>query len=235
MPKTLMLVEDDPAIAEVVGLHLSQAGFHVRRAKDGEEASRAVDAGGFDLMLLDLMLPGVDGLEVCRRLRSRPTYVPLIMISARASETHRVLGLELGADDYVPKPFSVLELEARVRALLRRADRQRAEQSGSAVLAFGGFSLDIARRELKRGDRTVPLTLREFDLLHFLVRHPDRIFSRSELLAHVWGSGFDGYDHTVNSHINRLRAKVEQDPQDPMLIQTVWGLGYRFAVVSSPS
>jgi DNA-binding response OmpR family regulator len=146
-----------------------------------------------------------------------------------------VLGLDLGADDYVPKPFSVLELEARVRALLRRADRQRAEQSGSAVLAFGGFSLDIARRELKRGDQSVPLTLREFDLLHFLVRHPDRIFSRSELLAHVWGSGFDGYDHTVNSHINRLRAKVEEDPQEPMLIQTVWGLGYRFAAASSPS
>jgi DNA-binding response OmpR family regulator len=235
MPKTLMLVEDDAAIAEVVGLHLSQAGFRVRRARDGEEALRAVDAGGFDLMLLDLMLPGIDGLEVCRHLRSRPTYVPLIMISARASETHRVLGLELGADDYVPKPFSVLELEARVRALLRRADRQRAEQSGSAVLAFGGFSLDIARRELKRGDQSVPLTLREFDLLHFLVRHPDRIFSRSELLAHVWGSGFDGYDHTVNSHINRLRAKVEEDPQEPMLIQTVWGLGYRFAAASSSS
>ena len=235
MQKTLMLVEDDSAIAEVVGLHLRQAGFHVRLARDGEEALRAVDAGGFDLMLLDLMLPGVDGLEVCRHLRSRPTYVPLIMISARASETHRVLGLELGADDYVPKPFSVLELEARVRALLRRADRQRVQQSGSAVLTFGTFSLDVARRELKRGDRTVPLTLREFDLLHFLVRHPDRIFSRSELLAHVWGSGFDGYDHTVNSHINRLRAKVEQDPQDPMLIQTVWGLGYRFAASSSPT
>lgn len=229
-----MLVEDDAAIAEVVGLHLGEAGYQVRLARDGEEALRAVDAGGFDLMLLDLMLPGVDGLEVCRHLRRRQTYVPLIMISARASETHRVLGLELGADDYVPKPFSVLELEARVRALLRRADRQRVQQEGGAVFTFGTFSLDVARRELKSGDRAVPLTPREFDLLHFLVRHPDRIFSRSELLAHVWGSGFDGYDHTVNSHINRLRAKVEPDPQDPMLIQTIWGLGYRFAASSSP-
>ena len=151
-----------------------------------------------------------------------------IMLSARSAEAHRVLGLELGADDYLAKPFSMLELVARVRALLRRIEQLRSSPAAASEVGFGPFRLDTLRRELLRGNDTVPLTLREFDLLHFLVRHPGRAFSRNELLQRVWGAAFDGYEHTVNSHINRLRTKIEDNPRDPHRIVTVWGVGYRF-------
>jgi DNA-binding response OmpR family regulator len=150
------------------------------------------------------------------------------MLSARSAEAHRVLGLELGADDYLAKPFSMLELVARVRALLRRIEQLRGSAATGAELRFGPFRLDTMRRDLQRGHTLVPLTLREFDLLAFLVRHPGRAFSRGELLQRVWGAGFDGYEHTVNSHINRLRSKIEDDPREPRRIVTVWGVGYRF-------
>lgn len=227
-PPTLLLVEDDDAIAEVVGLNLREAGYEVHRESDGVSALRTLAARRFDLVILDLMLPGADGLDICRHLRELPDYVPIIIVSARTSETHRVVGLELGADDYVPKPFSMLELVARVRALLRRAEKQRRQAGLSPEIRFGDFVLDPLRRELKRGGHPILLTLREFDLLHFLARHPDQTFSRAELLNRVWGTGFDGYEHTVNSHINRLRHKIEVDPQEPRLIETVWGMGYRF-------
>ena len=151
-----------------------------------------------------------------------------MILSARSAEAHRVLGLELGADDYLPKPFSMLEMVARVRALLRRAEHSRNPPSSLPELRFDGLRLDPLRRELRRGETLVPLTLREFDLLYFLARHPGQAFSRAALLGHVWGSSFDGYEHTVNSHINRLRTKIETNPQDPHLIETVWGIGYRF-------
>jgi len=231
----LLLVEDDDAIAEVVTLHLREAGYDVHRERNGDAAMRIVSEGRFDLVLLDLMLPGADGLEVCRHLRGRSEYVPLIIISARATETHRVLGLELGADDYLPKPFSMLELVARVRALLRRVEKQRTPAGAASALRFGPCSLDPMRRELRRAQDAIPLTLREFDLLYFLARHPGQVFSRGELLNRVWGTGFDGYDHTVNSHINRLRTKIEADPQNPRLIETVWGVGYRFGGESRAS
>lgn len=227
MTHTLLLVEDDDAIAEALASHLRDAGFALRRAREGEAALAAIGSRGFDLMLLDQTLPDVDGLEVCRRVRARADYVPLIMLGARATETHRVLGLELGADDYLTLPLSPRELVARVRALLRRAERPRSPD-GAPALRFGGYALDPLRRELRHGDAAVPLTLREFDLLYFLVRHPGRVFSRHELLARVWGTGFDGFDHTVNSHIHRLRSKLEADPAAPRWIETVWGVGYRF-------
>lgn len=234
MERTILLVEDDDAIAEVVGLHMADAGFRVRRAADGRTALQAVDRENIDLVLLDLMLPDVDGLDVCRLVRARPAYLPIIIISARASETHRVLGLELGADDYVPKPFSALELVARARAFFRRMDRQQTPMPAQAMLRFGDHTLDMERRTLERHGIEVSLTLREFDLLAFLVRHPGRVFSRGELLARVWGTGFDGYDHTVNSHINRLRAKLEPDPHHPVHLETVWGVGYRFRTRPRP-
>ncbi len=234
MERTILLVEDDDAIAEVVGLHMADAGFRVRRAADGRTALQAVDQENIDLVLLDLMLPDVDGLDVCRHGRARPADLPIIIISARASETHRVLGLELGADDYVPKPFSALELVARARAFFRRMDRQRTPTPAPATVRFGELTLDMERRTLERHGVEVSLTLREFDLLTFLVRHPGRVFSRGELLARVWGEGFDGYDHTVNSHINRLRAKLEPDPQHPVHLETVWGVGYRFRAGPRP-
>ncbi len=228
MNQDLLLVEDDDAIADALRLHLEQAGYRLHREADGAMAMAAIDRRRWDLVLLDVMLPGADGWEVCRHLRARHADVPVIMLSARSAEAHRVLGLELGADDYLAKPFSMLELVARVRALLRRMDTLRAAPAPGALLQFGDWRLDTLRRELRRGDAPVALTLREFDLLHFLARHPGQAFGRAELLQRVWGAGFDGYEHTVNSHINRLRNKIEDDPREPRCIVTVWGLGYRF-------
>ena len=228
MSKELLLVEDDDEIADVVRLHLTEAGYSVRRESDGIRAMEAIDECRFDLVLLDLMLPGADGWDVCHHVRALPEYLPLIILSARTAEAHRVLGLELGADDYLPKPFSMLELVARVRALMRRVEQLRSPGPSQPVFRVGELRLDPVRRELRRGDVLVPLTLREFDLLYFLMRHPGQVFSRAELLNRVWGDGFDGYEHTVNSHINRLRAKLEAHPQTARLIETVWGVGYRF-------
>ncbi|MBL8351891.1 MAG: response regulator transcription factor [Burkholderiaceae bacterium] len=227
-PPHLLLVEDDDAIADALRLHLEQAGYRLHREADGRLAMAAIDRQRWDLVLLDLMLPGADGWDVCRHLRARHPEVPVIMLSARSAEAHRVLGLELGADDYLAKPFSMLELVARVRALLRRVEQLRSAPAPAGELRFGDFRLDTVRRELRRAGEAVPLTLREFDLLHFLVRHPGQAFSRAELLQRVWGAGFDGYEHTVNSHINRLRQKIEADPREPRRIVTIWGVGYRF-------
>jgi DNA-binding response OmpR family regulator len=232
MNKHLLLVEDDDAIAQALRLHLEEAGFGLHREADGRHAMAAIDRQRWDLVLLDLMLPGADGWEVCRHLRERHAGVPVIMLSARSAEAHRVLGLELGADDYLAKPFSMLELVARVRALFRRIEQLSAPAAAAHELRFGPFRLDTVRRELLRQDggvhNLVPLTLREFDLLHFLLKHPGRPFSRGELLQRVWGDGFDGYEHTVNSHINRLRSRIEDDPREPRHVVTVWGVGYRF-------
>lgn len=228
MNQHLLLVEDDDAIAVALRLHLEDAGYRLHREADGRQAMAAIDRQRWDLVLLDLMLPGADGWEVCRHLRARHADVPVIMLSARSAEAHRVLGLELGADDYVAKPFSMLELVARVRALLRRIEQMRSTAAARQDFSFGPFRLDTVRRELLREGSVVPLTLREFDLLHFLLKHPGRPFSRAELLQRVWGDGFDGYEHTVNSHINRLRSRIEEDPRDPKRVVTVWGVGYRF-------
>ncbi len=228
MNENLLLVEDDDAIAVALRLHLEDAGYRLHREADGRQAMAAIDRQRWDLVLLDLMLPGADGWEVCRHLRARHADVPVIMLSARSAEAHRVLGLELGADDYVAKPFSMLELVARIRALLRRIEQMRSTAAARQDFSFGPFRLDTVRRELLRDGTVVPLTLREFDLLHFLLKHPGRPFSRGELLQRVWGDGFDGYEHTVNSHINRLRSRIEDDPRDPRRVVTVWGVGYRF-------
>ena len=231
MNEQLLLVEDDDAIADALRLHLEQAGYRLHHERDGLAALAAIERQRWDLVLLDLMLPGADGWDVCRSLRARHPDVPVIMLSARSAEAHRVLGLELGADDYLAKPFSMLELVARVRALLRRLEQLRVQAPGE--LRFGRHRLDIAERRLYDGDRSVPLTLREFDLLAFLARHPGRTFARDALLQRVWGAGFDGYEHTVNSHINRLRAKVEAEAGAARLIETVWGVGYRFSPPAS--
>ena len=228
MNEHLLLVEDDDAIAVALRLHLEDAGYRLHREADGRQAMAAIDRQRWDLVLLDLMLPGADGWEVCRHLRARHADVPVIMLSARSAEAHRVLGLELGADDYVAKPFSMLELVARIRALLRRIEQLRSTAAARPDFSFGPYRLDTVRRELLRDGSVVPLTLREFDLLHFLLKHPGRPFSRAELLQRVWGEGFDGYEHTVNSHINRLRNRIEDDPRDPRRVVTVWGVGYRF-------
>ncbi|CAN7577959.1 response regulator transcription factor [Pseudorhodoferax sp. LjRoot39] len=228
IPKRVLIVEDDAHIAELLRMHLADEGYAVTHAADGHAGLKALQTGAWDALVLDLMLPGVDGLEICRAARAMARYTPIIITSARSSEVHRILGLELGADDYLAKPFSVLELVARVRALLRRSEAMaRNARVEAGRLEVGTVGLDPVSREVQVDGRPIELTPREFDLLHFFARHPGRVFSRLELLNKVWGYQHDGYEHTVNTHINRLRTKIEADPAQPRRILTVWGRGYR--------
>jgi len=234
--KHVLVIEDDPHIAELLRLHLSDEGFLVEHAADGDAGMRLLEKRQWGLLVLDLMLPGVDGLEICKRARTLNHYVPIIIISARSSEVHRILGLELGADDYLAKPFSIMELVARARALLRRADAQaRNARIEAGQLESDGLKLDPLARTASLHGHPLDLTPREFDLLYFFARQPERVFSRLQLLNEVWGYNHDGYDHTVNTHINRLRAKIEADPADPKRILTVWGRGYKFAATKEGS
>lgn len=234
--KRILIVEDDPHIAELLRLHLSDEGFTVVHAADGHAGVRELERGSWDALVLDLMLPGVDGLEICRRARAMTRYTPIIIISARASEVHRILGLELGADDYLAKPFSVLELVARVRALLRRTEAMaRHARMESGLLEVANLAIDPLSREARIDGRPIELTPREFDLLYFFARHPGTVFSRLDLLNQVWGYQHDGYEHTVNTHINRLRIKIEPDPATPRHILTVWGRGYKLAAAAEES
>ncbi|MFT3799744.1 MAG: response regulator transcription factor [Burkholderiaceae bacterium] len=229
-PRRILLVEDDAHIAALLALHLRDEGLEVVHCAHGDDGLRQMERGGWDALVLDLMLPGVDGLEICRRARGMARYTPIIIISARASEVHRILGLEIGADDYLAKPFSVLELVARVKALLRRVDAlaQNARLDAGS-LSVGALAIDPVARDARLDGARLDLTPREFDLLVFFARNPGKVFSRMELLNAVWGYQHEGYEHTVNTHINRLRSKVEADPANPRRILTVWGRGYKFA------
>ncbi|UVE16999.1 response regulator transcription factor [Pseudomonas sp. LS44] len=228
--KRVLIVEDDAHIAELLRMHLSDEGYVVEHAADGAVGMRMLEENSWDALVLDLMLPGIDGLEICKRARGMARYTPIIITSARSSEVHRILGLELGADDYLAKPFSMLELVARVRALLRRSDAlARNARLDAGLLVRHGVTIDPLAREVSLEGVPLELTPREFDLLYFFARHPDQVFSRLELLNEVWGYQHDGYEHTVNTHINRLRTKIEEDPAAPRRILTVWGRGYKFA------
>jgi DNA-binding response OmpR family regulator len=185
-------------------------------------------AGSHDLLILDLMLPGVDGLEICRQVRSGRRYTPILMLTARSAEIDRVLGLEIGADDYLTKPFSVRELVARVRALFRRVEAMGTDHDTAIVIEAGSLRIDTARRDVRVAGEAVDLTAKEFDLLRYFASHPGRVFTRAQLLNEVWGYAHEGYEHTVNTHINRLRRKIEPEPSDPRYVLTVWGVGYRF-------
>jgi DNA-binding response OmpR family regulator len=229
-PKRILVVEDDDDIAELLRMHLRDEGYDAVRVADGTQGMAALEEGGWHALVLDLMLPGVDGLEICRRARAMAHYIPIIITSARSSEVHRILGLELGADDYLAKPFSMMEFVARVRALLRRSEAlARNARLDAGAIVLGGLGIDPIAREVRLEGRLVELTPREFDLLHFFARHPGRVFSRLDLLNQVWGYRHDGYEHTVNTHINRLRMKIERNPSEPRLILTVWGRGYKLA------
>ena len=233
MTRRVLVVEDDPDIGRLVTLRLAELDCESRLIADGVTALAEAEAGRYDLVILDLMLPRMDGLQICRRLRAQPRYTPILMLTAKSSELDRVLGLELGADDYLTKPFSVLELGARVKAVFRRADHQRealqADAGAPAVIEAGRLRIDLPRHEVRVDGAPVELTAKEFDLLVHFARSPGRVHTRAQLLDQVWGYSHAGYEHTVNSHINRLRNKIERDPANPDHIQTVWGVGYKFA------
>jgi DNA-binding response OmpR family regulator len=228
--KHLLVVEDDPDIAGLLDLTLRDEGFDVQVAANGAEAMALIGRTRFDLLLLDVMLPGMNGLDICRKVREGSDYTPIVILSSRSAESQRIVGLELGADDYVTKPFSVLELVSRIRALFRRVEAlSRSEPARNERLVSGGLVLDPVAREASLEGMPLTLTAKEFDLLLFFARNPGRVFSRLQLLDQVWGYAHEGYEHTVNSHINRLRAKLEPDSANPRFIQTVWGVGYKFS------
>jgi DNA-binding response OmpR family regulator len=228
--RRVLVIEDEHDIARLLAMHLEDLGCQVDTSYDGRSGlAMALDGTAWSLLVLDLRLPGLDGLEICRRVRSSTTYTPILMLTARASELDRVLGLDTGADDYLAKPFSVVEFAARVKAILRRVEqlsRQTSVQLRS--LRAGDLEIDLDRRIAKREGYVLDLTAKEFDLLVHLMQHPARVFTRAHLLDQVWGTTHDTFEHTVNSHINRLRAKVEPHPTRPRYIVTVWGVGYRF-------
>ncbi|HYE57944.1 MAG TPA: response regulator transcription factor [Rhodothermales bacterium] len=233
----LLVVEDDADLRALVSERLRAEGYAVETAETGPDALARADASPPDVVILDVMLPGLDGLEVCRLLRAKLPRAYIVMLTAKAGEVDRVVGLEVGADDYVTKPFSLAELVARVRAGLRRLrlEAEPARTDDEAPLVFsagdgaGDLRIDPVKREVRRGDEVQHLTVKEFELLLYLARHPERPFTRLQLLEHVWQIRYEGYDRTVDSHVQRLRAKIEDDPGNPRFIRTVWGVGYKFA------
>ena len=224
-PRRVLVVEDEPMVAEVVERYLRRDGYEVKMAGDGLEALRLFQGWVPDLVILDLMLPQMDGLEVCRRMRAA-SETPIIMLTARGDEPDRLLGLGLGADDYVTKPFSPRELAARARAVLRRSTG--AGASGGEVLRFGNLLVNGLSRRVEKGGRTIELTAKEFDLLLFLARQPGRVFSREQLMNAVWDFEFPGDSSTVTVHVRRLRVKLEDNPEHPRHIKTVRSIGYKF-------
>jgi len=220
---TVLVVDDEPIVREVVVRYLEREGYATLEAGDGERAREHLERGTPDLVVLDVMLPESDGLELCRWIRSR-SELPVIMLTARGEEADRIVGLELGADDYVTKPFSPRELAARVRTVLRRA---RAGATSAERLSFGDVELDAACREVRKAGAEVRLTAKEFDLLWFLASHPRRVFGRDQLMSRVWGYEAALDTGTVTVHVRRLREKIEDDPSRPVYLQTVWGVGYR--------
>ncbi len=229
--REILLIEDNPEIAHLVQLHLGDSGMHITHADNGNDGLRLALAQTFDLVILDLTLPGIDGMDICRAIRNKDDYTPVIMLTARTSELDRVLGLEIGADDYISKPFSIRELVARVKAQLRRVDtfNSRVNNAPAQTVQLGEIEINPITRTVRRDAADVDLTAREFDLLWHFASNPGRVFTRGQLLDSVWGYGYEGYQHTVNSHINRLRAKIERDPSRPQYVLTVRGVGYRFA------
>ena len=231
MPSTILLAEDQTDIRDLIAMNLRNAGYEVSAVGDGLAALARQIERPADLLILDLMMPGMDGLEVCKALRARQHSTPILMLTAKSTELDRVLGLELGADDYLTKPFSLAELMARVKALLRRAELLRQAQSNpgaaNALIRNGELEINVPKRQVRLRGATLDCTAREFDLLLHFAQHPGHVFSRSQLLTAVWGYTHVGYEHTVTTHINRLRAKLEADPMRPELILTVRGAGYK--------
>jgi len=231
---TILVVEDEQDIADLVTLNLQEIGLTVDHCLSGEVALEKLKINQYDLVMLDVMLPGISGLDICRQLREQKPEQVILMVTSRNSEIDRVLGLELGADDYMTKPFSVRELQARVRSQLRRvhllskiSQQQLAQQSPEHYLTLGTLQIDNITHSATLNGKHIDLTSTEFDLLFYLASHPEQVFSREQLLSSVWGYHHSGYEHTVNSHINRLRNKIERNATKPEIVQTVWGVGYK--------
>lgn len=231
MAKKILIIEDNQELAQLLALHLRDLYDQVVLYHDGRQGLQQALSFEYDLVILDLMLPSVEGLEICKRLRARDIYTPILMLTAKSSELDRVLGLELGADDYVTKPFSITEVLARIKAIFRRVDamQNKLDKQEDTHIRRSGMDIDLRKHNVKIHNRNIELTAKEFDLLVYFARHPGRVYSREQLLDHVWGYGHDGYGHTVNSHINRLRMKIEDNPGNPDYILTVWGVGYKFS------
>ncbi len=233
--KHILIIEDNRDLAQLLAIHLRDLHHQVDLCFDGRLGLQKASSVNYDLVVLDLMLPGCDGLTICQSIRAQAGYTPILMLTAKDTESDRVRGLETGADDYVTKPFSVIELLARIKAIFRRADALEFHAVSDPLqkMRYGALHVCPEKRTVNIHDQTVELTAKEFDLLLFFCQHPGRVYSRSELLDHVWGYGHDGYEHTVNSNINRLRVKIEDNPKQPRYIQTVWGVGYKFSGTKS--
>lgn len=230
MNRKVLIIEDDADIASLVYLQLQGVDCQSTICEDGRSGFNAFLAGSFDLVILDVMLPSMNGIDILKAIRKTHPHLPVLMLTAKSSELDRVLGLELGADDYLTKPFSVLELVARVKALFRRSELQGSNSNGvtSEVISVGNIRIDPSSRQVLLAETEIKLTAKEFDLLLYFASHPGQVFTRIQLLDQVWGYSHEGYEHTVNSHINRLRAKIETNPASPEYILTAWGVGYKF-------
>jgi two-component system alkaline phosphatase synthesis response regulator PhoP len=231
MTQRVLIIEDDKDIIDLIEIHLKDLGYELDKAFNGESGLEKALSGEFNLIILDLMLPKLEGLEVCKRIREKNRALPILMLTSKSEELDKILGLEIGADDYITKPFSIRELIARVKANLRSIEAIKNEINKAGELnelCFDQLSIDMEKRKVLLGGKKVELTAKEFDLLSYFALHPGKNFTREQLLNTVWGYQFSGYDHTVNSHINRLRSKIEKNPAEPRYIKTVWGVGYRF-------
>ena len=226
--RKVLIIEDEKEISDLLEIHLSDLNCEVTKSDDGQAGLDYAISEHFDLIVLDIMLPNLDGIEICKEVRKREIYIPILMLTAKSEEFDKVLGLEIGADDYLTKPFSIREFIARVKAIFRRIDAVNKTDINKAVINIGDLKIDSQkRRVILRGER-VEFNQKEFYLLHLMASHPGRTYSREQLLNTIWGYQYNGYEHTVNSHINRLRTKIEDDLSNPRFIRTSWGVGYWF-------
>lgn len=232
MPRQVLIVEDQPDMANLVALHVRDMDCDVTLAEDGLRGLAFAQHAAYDLIVLDWMLPGISGIEICRQVRQQDPHTPILLLTAKNAECDRVTGLDAGADDYIAKPFSVPELLARIRGIFRRTQSRHAVDESpflNSVVRVRDLTIDVSLRQVHLGSMPVELTTKEFDLLCYLGRHPGRVFTRQQLLDAVWGPWFEGYEHTVNSHMNRLRGKIEINPGEPEYLMTVWGVGYKIS------
>ena len=226
--KKVLVIEDDKSISELLEIHLLDLNCEVTKAADGETGLNKALNEQYDLIVLDLMLPGLDGIEICKEVRRKDIFTPILMLTAKSEEFDKVLGLEVGADDYLTKPFGIREFIARVKAIFRRIEAIHKEIANDKDISFKDLKIEVSKRKVTLKEERIELTPKEFDLLHLLASHPGKTYTREQLLNILWGYQYNGYEHTVNSHINRLRSKIESNVSKPEYILTSWGVGYRF-------